>query len=99
MEQVINEILDIIEKICEEHKKDFNIILNKELIVKLNGKLQQYTNEYLMKNNHQKDKFQVIWIELLMDCLKAIENIDNILLIDTLKYGIKPFINDIKEEL
>lgn len=99
MEQVINEILDIIEKICEKHKKDFNIILNKELIVKLNGKLQQYTNEYLMKNNHQKDKSQVIWIELLMDCLKAIENIDNILLIDTLKYGIKPFINDIKEEL
>lgn len=99
MEQVINEILDIIEQICEEHKKKFNVILNKELILNLNNKLQQYTNECLIKINNQKDGFSMIWIEMLTDCLKAIENIDNILLIDTLKYGIKPFINDVKEEL
>lgn len=99
MKEVINEILDIIEQMCEEYKKNFNVILNKELILNLNNKLQQYTNECLVKNNNQKDKCLMIWIEMLTDCLNAIENIDNILLIDTLKYGIKPFINNIKEEL
>lgn len=99
MEEVINEILDIIEQMCEEHKKNFNVILNKELILNLNNKLQQYTNECLVKTNNQKDIYLMIWIEMLTDCLNAIENIDNILLIDTLKYGIKPFINNVKEEL
>lgn len=97
MEQIGNETLDIIEKICEYHQKDFNVILNKELILNLSDKLKQYTNIYLIENNTQNNKYQILWIEMLTDCMKAIENIDNILLIDTLKYGIKPFINKEKE--
>lgn len=94
MKEIIQEILYIIEQICEYYKKTHDIILNKELILNLNSKLQQYTNEYLVNIDKTGMEGQNIWIEMLTDCMNAIENKDNVLLVDTLKYGIKPFISN-----
>lgn len=92
-------ILNIIEEICEYQKKKYDIISNRSLILKLTDSLQQYSNKYLASISRQDGKDKTAWIEMLTDCMNAIENKDNILLIDTLKYGIKPFINDMKEEV
>lgn len=99
MKEIIQDILYMIEKISEYQKKNIDIIANEKIILDLINKLQRYTDKCFMNVNNQKNEIFNIWIEMLTDCMNGIENRDNILLIDTLKYGIKPFINNIKEEL
>lgn len=99
MKEIVQMILNIIEEICKYQKEKCDIISNRNLILKLTESLQQYSNRYLTSISVKNSKDKTVWIEMLTDCMNAIENRDNILLIDTLKYGIKPFINDMKEEV
>lgn len=99
MEQITPGVLIIIDEILSKINQNDNFIDINE-ILKLKEILGIYTENITEQikdiSSEKKIDFEE-WLEVLYDCMQAVENKDKILLKDCLLYGVKPYIINLFE--
>lgn len=99
MEQITPSVLIIIDEILSKINQNDNFIDINE-ILKLKEILGIYTENITEQirdiSSEKKIDFEE-WLEVLYDCMQAVENKDKVLLKDCLLYGVKPYIINLFE--
>lgn len=99
MEQITPDLLITIDEILNKINQKDNFIDISE-ILKMKEILGIYTENITaqIKNISSEKKIDFEeWLEILYDCMQAVENKDKVLLKDCLLYGVKPYIINLFE--
>ena len=94
----IKHAYDELYRICRE-ETDLQRHITKKLILKHIQEIQTLSEIVLNRDNFEKtDDHEVIcteWSDIMKDLLTALEQEDEVLLLDAVAYGILPFIREV----